>query len=173
MSPVGIPKSASSAAGGHLAWLHPVSSQGELFASRTLEGQGLLSSYWQQKPQTDCSALYKVNKEAKTPVWQSSVCVLWELQAAQCSGSVGTDQGYMASSTPQQSVLSKGPSALGEMETVQKSIDASAPWDRSRAAPSQLPLRMSAESIQANCQAPSANRLPSAATAPKCVKALR
>lgn len=40
----------------------------------------------------------------------------------------------MASSTPQQSVLSKGPSALGEMETAQKSIDATAPWDRSRAA---------------------------------------
>lgn len=106
-----------------------------------------------QTAQRRHSALYKVNKEAKTPVRQISVCILWELLAAQRSGRVGTDQGYLATSTPLQAVYSKGPSALGEMETIQKAIGVSAPWDRSKA-PSQLPLRTSAESIQANCQAP-------------------
>lgn len=78
--------------------------------------------------------------------------VLWELLAAQHCGWVGKDQGYMVNSPPQQAVLSRGPSALGEMETVQKAIDVSVPWDRSKA-PSWLLLRMAAESIQTNCQA--------------------
>lgn len=111
------------------------------------------------------SALYKVNKEAKTPVRQSSVWILWELLAAQHSGQVGTDQGHMATSTPQQAVFSKGSSALGEIETIQKAV----PWNRSKA-PSRLSLSQNVSRLYSGRLSGSENRLPSAATAPKCAK---
>jgi len=115
------------------------------------------------------SALYKVNKEAKTTVTHSSMWILWELLAAQHSGQVGTDQGHMATSTPQQAVFSKGSSALGEIETVQKAIAISVPWDRSKA-PSWLSLSQNVSRIYSVRLSGSENRLPSADTAPKCAE---
>lgn len=136
-------------AGGHQARLDPESSQRELFASRTLEGQELLRNCSsKRKPQPDsarlCSALYKVSRVGQEAGRQS--LGTRPLGTAGCTAPWASGEG--PGLYPSQQHFLKGPQHK-QRWTVQKPISVSCPWDRRKAPPLQ-PVIMSSEPVLAN-----------------------